>query len=517
MTILALLLFLTLFVAVVLVLQFSRRLHRPNVSDARDGGLEYSPHPRNRPYLWTCWTGTNEMPAYLQMCFRIIQNFNADAFECVCVSPHNLASFLFDMHPAYGNLSYVNKANYLRCMLLHQYGGVYLDMDTLCFAPLRDVIQILLKNEIVGYDESPWGEIWGVSIMMNQKNTLYTREWKKALHAVLDAKQHSLAEYRRNHMHDLHKDSLQWAEIITDIVLPLSQTIKKDKKLAYHILPQSIIAASDENEVVENRNKITRSASVILNNGLYKNNIKKSSLEDIESNHENILLFSSLKDAMRLSEAFLSGKLASNIEVCFIINLDHRTDRWADISAFVKETFLNLSNVHRLPAVYTPTNGALGCLMSHISVLRRAKAEHPHHNVLVLEDDVQATSEPFQESIERFFSTPQLAANWDVLMLACNVLEDRKIFHTSDVPVREIKEGLTTSAYLVRAGYVGTLLAVFEECLQKGKVSWKESYCTDRCWIPLQKRDRWYNFSPALLRQAPSYSDIEKKMVDYRV
>jgi hypothetical protein len=40
-------------------------------------------------------------------------------------------------------------------------------------------------------------------------------------------------------------------------------------------------------------------------------------------------------------------------------------------------------------------------------------------------------------------------------------------------------------------------------------------FAIDQAWKALQRRDRWYIFSPAFGRQRPSFSDIEQRDVDY--
>ena len=43
------------------------------------------------------------------------------------------------------------------------------------------------------------------------------------------------------------------------------------------------------------------------------------------------------------------------------------------------------------------------------------------------------------------------------------------------------------------------------------------NYYTDESWKVLQKKDKWYAFSPPIGVQRESYSDIEKVIVNYGV
>ena len=46
---------------------------------------------------------------------------------------------LGEVHPAYEYLSLVHRSDYLRCELLHRYGGLYADLDTLCWSALAEL------------------------------------------------------------------------------------------------------------------------------------------------------------------------------------------------------------------------------------------------------------------------------------------------------------------------------------------------------------------------------------------
>ena len=50
--------------------------------------------------------------------------------------------------------------------------------------------------------------------------------------------------------------------------------------------------------------------------------------------------------------------------------------------------------------------------------------------------------------------------------------------------------------------------------LIKGKD--KEKFACDVLWQKIQNNNKWYAFSPKLGKQIVSYSDIEKKVVDYK-
>jgi len=459
---------------------------------------------RKRPYIWMCWPKTDTMPAYLEMCVECVAAFNKDVFEVTLVTPHNLAQFLTDVHPAYPYLSYVHKTDYLRCLLLHQHGGIYMDVDTLSFAPLREVARLLTRFDVVGYDGSPWNEIWGVSVMMGRRHTSYSSEWVKRLHAKLDQKHNELSKFRRNNPTALNEDCLKRTEVLRDIVLPLSFEMRDE--ISWKIIPSHLLSASIPSDMIDN----TRANA--LKNTMYSS--CTSSRSDIMSAHNENVLFRALTKAHNMANIFMKNKVACNVDACYILNLDHRLDRWAQVQDTIRKCFISTVGVKRHAAPYVRENGAIGCLMGHLEILKRSSKEHPFENIIILEDDVVPTGINFQTALENAFSTPSVAFDWDVMLVACNMQSDEEV--SPLCPVRRLKEGQTTAAYLVRAGYVQTLIDLYSSTLHEAKSNkWDDKYCADQCWKSLQQKHMWYYFSPALMKQKPSFSDIDKMFSDH--
>ena len=71
--------------------------------------------------------------------------------------------------------------------------------------------------------------------------------------------------------------------------------------------------------------------------------------------------------------------------IAYVINLDHRKDRWEQMQARWSAHF----DLVRIPGVYLPGNGAAGCKMSHQMVA--AHFLETEHLITVLEDDAVPT------------------------------------------------------------------------------------------------------------------------------
>jgi len=127
------------------------------------------------------------------------------------------------------------------------------------------------------------------------------------------------------------------------------------------------------------------------------------------------------------------------------INLDHREDRRIIMSKFFTDTQIPLEKVIRFPAIKNK-NGSLGCVESHLGVLKLAK-ENGWKNILILEDDVEILNfEEGYKKLEELVSLPK----WDVIMLM-------GWYYKHDIP--RIYGGGNSGAYLVNERYIDTLLS----------------------------------------------------------
>ena len=184
------------------------------------------------------------------------------------------------------------------------------------------------------------------------------------------------------------------------------------------------------------------------------------------------------------------------------INLDHRTDRRADIESECARMGLL---VERFPArtSLTPTHG---CALSHLEVLKLAKARGLPE-VLIFEDDFQflITREEWVDLLAH------LPADYDVVMLSYNLLRSEPY---NDRFGRAL-EVQTASGYLVHSRFYDTII----ETMEDGYVRFLETgahwlYTNDQYWKRLQPTARWYYSLLRVGKQRPGFSDLGQKFVD---
>jgi GR25 family glycosyltransferase involved in LPS biosynthesis len=191
----------------------------------------------------------------------------------------------------------------------------------------------------------------------------------------------------------------------------------------------------------------------------------------------------------------------------FYINLDHRTDRRAEIEAELDRIGIPCE---RFPAIkYSP--GIVGCGYSHLAVLKEARARG-YKSVLIFEDDFQ-----FLVNKETFWSIMSgierdLSGSYDVIMLAYN-LQNAGPQHSEHLMKADGAQ--TTSAYIIHSRMYDTLINLWEmaveRLIQTGE-HWV--WALDQIWKTLQPKSEWFTTKVRIGLQRPSFSDIGQKFVD---
>jgi glycosyl transferase family 25 len=191
-----------------------------------------------------------------------------------------------------------------------------------------------------------------------------------------------------------------------------------------------------------------------------------------------------------------------DIKKVVYINLERRLDRKEQVEAELQKYFPS-EKIQRFNAIQHKL-GYIGCTKSHIAVLEMAIREN-WNNVLIVEDDaIWSNFDKMYHVYENLIKNP-----YDVITFGT-------AFATYDKNTYKLLEGQTTTAYLVNKHYYTTLLKNFQEGLHNLLVTRnKRKYSVDQYWKLLQKKDNWFCIVPSLLIQGPSYSDIERKTVDY--
>ena len=194
------------------------------------------------------------------------------------------------------------------------------------------------------------------------------------------------------------------------------------------------------------------------------------------------------------------------------INLDERIDRR---DHFMKEWGKLGSPWNPIRQSATKMQqAAVGCSMSHIKALEKAKAED-WPQVVICEDDITFTDPRTLLQSLALLQMDDKIKTWDVLLLGGN---NWPPFEKITGNCLQVHNCVSAVGYIVRRHYYDRLL----ENYRKSSVQFLRNadqghlYSLDVYWRRLQIRDTWLFLLPATVDQwCGNYSDIEKREVTY--
>ena len=193
----------------------------------------------------------------------------------------------------------------------------------------------------------------------------------------------------------------------------------------------------------------------------------------------------------------------TDIKNTLYINLSSRVDRKQHVENELAKIGVPYE---RFNAIKLP-NGALGC---SLQIAKEKKWSH----VFICEDDIQFLDpELFKKKLDTFLKSH--IDDWDVLLVAGNNMPP---YIPIDENCVQVKQCQTTTGYIVKQHYYDTLIANFKLGIQ-GLMREPHKhviYAIDKYWFFLQQQDRWFLIVPLTVVQRTDYSDIEKKMVNYK-
>ena len=199
--------------------------------------------------------------------------------------------------------------------------------------------------------------------------------------------------------------------------------------------------------------------------------------------------------------------LFENINVMYI-NLACRTDRNTHVQSELKK--IGVNNPERFNAIKLE-DGALGCSMSHLKCIELAKKNN-YEYIFICEDDIEFLNpELFLTQLQSFLKS---AISWDVILVAGNNM--LPYLPANDTCIK-ILNCQTTTGYIVKREYYDTLIDNYKTGIKNLlKEPFNNEYKIDKYWFKLQRKDNWYLIIPLTIVQREDYSDIEKKVTNFR-
>uniref|UniRef100_A0A6C0IFI0 Glycosyl transferase family 25 domain-containing protein n=1 Tax=viral metagenome TaxID=1070528 RepID=A0A6C0IFI0_9ZZZZ len=203
-------------------------------------------------------------------------------------------------------------------------------------------------------------------------------------------------------------------------------------------------------------------------------------------------------------------KSIADIKNAYYINLEKRKDRKAHLENELDKIGIK---AERFNAIELPNgNGALGCSMSHLKCIEKAKQNNWDH-ILVMEDDITfLDSELFTKQLNKFLKINKV---WDVILLAGNVY--KPYIQYGDYCVKVFRSQ-TATGYIVKNTYYDKLIQNYKEGINNliKEPTKANQHAIDKHWFRLQEQDSWFLITPLTVIQNENFSDIEKREVNYK-
>jgi glycosyl transferase, family 25 len=211
---------------------------------------------------------------------------------------------------------------------------------------------------------------------------------------------------------------------------------------------------------------------------------------------------------IRHSDFDNSDRLFSNVQIRYI-NLDHRIDRKNSIETEFSK--LNISAYKRFSAIANQ-NGALGCALSHYELVKTWDTKQ-NEFLMIFEDDVifDCQFDYLSQVIQSFL----VDNNLDILCLGYNSFNSVGYNEYFDIT----SNTQTMSCYIVKAHMKDSLISNFSLSVDLLKQDIDKQFGTaiDQVWKTLQGKYVFAITKERLLYQGEFLSDIENKVVNYKV
>jgi len=190
----------------------------------------------------------------------------------------------------------------------------------------------------------------------------------------------------------------------------------------------------------------------------------------------------------------------------YCINLDRRQDRWELVQKEFESVGV-LDRVKRVSAVDNP-DGRIGLIKSFLKIFQDVK-ERNVENVLIFEDDVHFIQE--NKPIEILEKAISQVGNieWSLFYLGANTHERCNIFRPNLILLRN---AFSAHAVAYSRKTYNQIINKFENTNQIKSINDINDvfFCNE-----IQNKRTSFLVNPMIATQIPSFSDLEKKFVNY--
>ena len=467
--------------------------------------------------IWLYWNDPiDKAPSIVHMCVDLIHKFNT-GFSVRLLNEQNYKEFVSDKEVISVMESKLNqnfKSDLLRLYLIYEYGGIYVDSSVLPFQSFEWVIKLMNESE---------------KNVLLYKNSRHTKDKDKPVFEswfiVSDKKNHIIKIILDGFKSALNRGvENSYRILLSDKSVDYQNFVNHGP---YHLIYFIIIYTLTKNHL---HNKIEYldcsypNYPCISLDRRHHNRIKELFLNKLNSEEFNQFCYDNKfvkftrynrKYIEKLNTRPINGSVIDQLMKIqenniikwnqhYYINLDHRTDRKERaIKEFKK---IGIQNPNRFSAIKNDIHGGIGCGLSHVGVLEKAK-EHGWDYVIIMEDDIKFYDQ--EETVQKITNIFQSDIEWDVMIIGSKIKEP--IEKINEDCVRVLGGIHSTIMYIVKKHYYDTLINLWK----KDMISFENDmvrnlnnmdkllinkiyrkYAIDQTWKILQKKDKFISIIP---------------------
>ena len=205
-------------------------------------------YSNKKPIIWMFWETLPgyKKPGYIDLCYQSVKHNCQDCFQIIYLNEKTIQNYLPELSRySLGHLKIQHKVDFYRYLLLHKYGGIWIDADILVLKCLCPYMKNLQKHDYVGFGCgyskkvcSKTGNGYGSPLnwmMASKPNTEY-------LKCIIDEASLKIK----------NKDSFQYHDIGKEALRKCATKLKEENDWSYTHIPSKC------NEYDEHGNKLNR-------------------------------------------------------------------------------------------------------------------------------------------------------------------------------------------------------------------------------------------------------------------
>ena len=212
----------------------------------KNNKIEYFEQQNNKPIIWMYWENKpgHSKPAYLELCYKTVLKHCSNSFNIILLNEKTVYKYLPNLRKDLDKkLNIPQKTDYIRYLLLYNFGGIWLDSDIIVFNNLHPLIEKLKDHDYVGagcHDQDcknsgyPKPANW---VMVSRSNTKFIKECLKECDNILDGADVNIKYFKLGRAN-------MWKNI---------EEMRKQKWDYYHIDSKCLERDSDYNKITNQR------------------------------------------------------------------------------------------------------------------------------------------------------------------------------------------------------------------------------------------------------------------------